>query len=335
MDFPNFEFEKIGEADVREEILAPLLRHLGYRSGTEHDVIREQSLAYKKLQLGREKDGDPTVRGRADYVCTAGGSVRWTIEAKAPSEFLDERTGAQAWSYANHPEIRAVYFVLCNGWNFQVFQTNRGAQAKPIFECAYSAMSGKLTILENILAPSSLLRDHPASDVDTGLPIARGFRSSVHVTGGRVLFDRTLPPIPPLNGMLMSITAGRIERAHDGTLKAHLVAMVLREEIQAANEKYGLNDMHLTSESREVSYDFSRPTIFRSRRSVCLFAGEKMINMLDWTMVILPSDVNVDVFTEASGHLKEHEFIGRFTARFQFPNGFSQTTEGDFRIDVA
>jgi hypothetical protein len=41
MDFPDFDFEKLGETDVREEILAPLLRSLGYRSGTENDVIRE------------------------------------------------------------------------------------------------------------------------------------------------------------------------------------------------------------------------------------------------------------------------------------------------------
>ena len=49
MKFPEYNFEALGETDVREEIIAPLLRHLGYRSGTEHDVIREQYLSYPQL----------------------------------------------------------------------------------------------------------------------------------------------------------------------------------------------------------------------------------------------------------------------------------------------
>ena len=41
-------FEELSAADVREEIIAPLLRGLGYRSGSQHNVIRNQSLRYPR-----------------------------------------------------------------------------------------------------------------------------------------------------------------------------------------------------------------------------------------------------------------------------------------------
>lgn len=54
MIFPDYNFEELNETDVREEIIAPLLRELGYRSGTENDVIREQLLKYPRSYLGRK-----------------------------------------------------------------------------------------------------------------------------------------------------------------------------------------------------------------------------------------------------------------------------------------
>lgn len=335
MDFPYFDFEKLGETDVREEILAPLVRFLGYRSGTEHDVIREQSLAYTKLQLGRQKESDPTIRGRADYVCVAGGLIRWTIEAKCPEESLDAKAEAQAWSYANHPEIRAVYFVLCNGRRFQVFQTNRGHGSRPFFECTYEELHDKLPVIQNILAPSSVLRDNPRTEVDTGIPISPGLRSSARITGGRVLFDRTSPPVPPLNGMLMSITEGRIDRQDEGRLRVHLVAMVPNQTMQTVNEKFGLNDMYLISESNVMSSDPQNPTVFFSQRAVRLPAGEPMLNMTDWKMVSLPFEMDVVVNTKAAGYIQGTDFVGRFTASFLYMNSISQVAEGEVVIQLA
>ncbi|MBU6475326.1 MAG: hypothetical protein KGQ70_05120, partial [Alphaproteobacteria bacterium] len=52
MDFPAFDFSTLSEADIREEIVAPLLKSLGYRSGTENNIIREQTLRYPHISLG-------------------------------------------------------------------------------------------------------------------------------------------------------------------------------------------------------------------------------------------------------------------------------------------
>ena len=65
--FPPAPFDRMGEADVREEILAPLVKLLGYRSGTKYDVLREQTLTlrYPKTSLGRKNPAkDVALRGK-------------------------------------------------------------------------------------------------------------------------------------------------------------------------------------------------------------------------------------------------------------------------------
>ncbi len=72
--FEQLKFDDLNETDVREEIVAPLIRNLGYRSGTENNVIREQSLRYPRAFLGHKNPGkDPIRRGKADYILEAGG----------------------------------------------------------------------------------------------------------------------------------------------------------------------------------------------------------------------------------------------------------------------
>jgi Type I restriction enzyme R protein N terminus (HSDR_N) len=335
MTFRQIDFNFLGESDVREEVLAPLIAHLGYFTGTQHTVIREYSLKYEKLQLGRPKESDPTVRGRADYICRADGLVCWTIEAKAPHEPLDARATTQAWTYANHPEVRAVYFVLCNGRELAVFQTNHGPDARPLFQCSYEELKGRFSTLINILGPKAILRDHPKMIVDTGDPLAPGLRSTAAVTNGRVLFDRTDPLVPPINGMLMSITSGQIDRDANGRLRASLLAMVANQSLQKTNERFGLDQMCLISDSCELSQAADNLTVFRSTRSVTLPAGETALNMMDWTMVTLPFSISASVSTEASGHLKGRDFVGRFTAKFVYTGGFSLVAEGDFILQLS
>ncbi|WP_082880838.1 type I restriction enzyme HsdR N-terminal domain-containing protein [Methylomonas sp. DH-1] len=156
------DFTKLNETDVREEIIAPLIRELGYRSASEHNVLREQSLRYPRVYLGRkDSKKDPVLRGKADYILEAGGEVRWVIEAKAPSCAIDADEIEQAWTYANHPEVRAVYFSLCNGKRLLVYQTNRGAESQPILSFDYEQLSDQdvMGILLNVLSPNRLVKN--------------------------------------------------------------------------------------------------------------------------------------------------------------------------------
>ena len=122
--FPPLPFVRMGEADVREEVLAPLVRLLGYRTGTKFDIIRKQSLRYPKVFLGRKNPTkDAELRGKADYLLEVAGRARWVLEAKAPGIEIDIDSIEQAWTYANHADVRVVYFALCNGLELQVFAT--------------------------------------------------------------------------------------------------------------------------------------------------------------------------------------------------------------------
>jgi hypothetical protein len=57
------------ETDLRDEVITPLLHLLGYRSATDANIIREQSLRYPRIFLGRkDRARDPPLRGRADYI---------------------------------------------------------------------------------------------------------------------------------------------------------------------------------------------------------------------------------------------------------------------------
>ncbi|MGA2403556.1 MAG: hypothetical protein ABSG91_17920 [Syntrophobacteraceae bacterium] len=49
MLFEPLVIDDLNEQDVREEIIAPLLRHLGYRSTTKYNLLREQLLRYPWL----------------------------------------------------------------------------------------------------------------------------------------------------------------------------------------------------------------------------------------------------------------------------------------------
>src|SRR6266478_1344127 len=115
MLFPPMNFGPMNEADIRAEVIDPLLRELGYQSGTENNIGRERTLRYPHKQLGRRKASDPPITGKPDYVLEIRGTGRWIVEAKPPGLDISPDDIYQAFSYAFLPEIAAGFFVLCNG----------------------------------------------------------------------------------------------------------------------------------------------------------------------------------------------------------------------------
>ncbi len=150
------------ETDVREEIISPLLRHLGYRAQSSANIVREQSLRYPRAFLGRKNPlRDPPLRGRADYILEVQGPIRWTIEAKPPTAPISLDDIDQAYTYACHPEVRAVLFAIVNGTELRVYQTNRGPEAAPMLALEYGDISRAMQRIENLLGPEAVRRDHP------------------------------------------------------------------------------------------------------------------------------------------------------------------------------
>jgi len=76
------------EDSVREEIIAPILKHLGYSAFTENKIIRSQCLAHPYIQFGTKLEHISII---PDYVLQVGEKNTFVLDAKAPSEKNNNR----------------------------------------------------------------------------------------------------------------------------------------------------------------------------------------------------------------------------------------------------
>lgn len=317
--FETIDFEKMNEADVREEVLAPLIKILGYRSGTIHNVIREQSLRYPRAFLGRkDSKKDPQLRGKADYILEANGKVRWVIEAKAPNVAINIDEIEQAWSYANHPEIRAVYFVLSNGKTLQIFQTNQGPTSGPIFSIVYAELENNILYLKNILSPEAILRTHPEIKPDFGVPLGPGLRSFVRIANGSIKYESNTLDLPILNVLQVGIVGGAIEREESGRMVAYLQTMAPFRPLQELNERLGLSGFEMISVDKVISINPEKTTTFVYDNTVIFPKGEKLYDLQNWKNIILPNNISCHVISKAQGFLSGNKFAGQFIVKTNY-----------------
>ena len=332
MNFLNF-----NEADIRETVIAPLIQELGYRSGTEHGVRRELSLRYPKFFIGRKApSNDPALRGRADYILDAGGVVRWVIEAKPPTCVFDIDDLEQAWTYASHPEVRAVYFVLCNGKHFQVYQTNRGADAAPILSVTYEDLIADESrhLLHNLLSPTSVLRDHPKREIDFKAPLATGLRSTASISSGFISYEKSSAAIPALTQLQISITGGSIARDSENRLVVSCETRAPLRSVQDFNESFGLNFIEMISGDFFLSGDSKRPTAFFYSSEFVFPAGHELLDMNSWKMVTFPEDMVAKVNAVAVGALEGNRFQGSFFNEMLINDLIPIALEGRFSMAI-
>ncbi len=319
MVFEPLDYDQLNETDVREEILAPLLRELGYRAGTNNNIIREQSLRYPRTYIGR-KDvrKDPELRGKADYIAEAERKIRWTIEAKSPTIGITTDEIEQAYTYANHPEVRAVYFCVCNGRELRIYQTTRGPDADPLLVLLYEQFNESFHAIENLLSPASLLRDYPDQELDFGLPIGPGLRSIVRITGGHITYLENSWNLLTLKGLTLAITGGAVERDETGQLIALLKTQSPFLLLQRLNERLGLSDFEVLSNDNVISTDPARPTEFSSVQEVIIPAGEKALDLQTWKEVQIPRNFPCRTYTRARGIAIQQDFVGDFYVQITF-----------------
>jgi len=337
MQFEPLNFEQLNETDIREEVIAPLLKFLGYRSSTPNNIIREQSLKYPKKFIGRKNPKkDPEIRGIADYICEVEGKTRWVIEAKSPAVDITAEEIEQSYSYANHPEIRAIYFSVCNGKTLLVFQTNKGPEVDPILAVNYKNINDSLDLITSVLSPNSINRNFPKLEIDHGEPIGPGLRSVVRITGGKIIFTENSLNTPALKGLTNSVTEGAIERGKDGNLIAYLNTLSPFAQLQALNEKLGLSKFEALSSDTTISTNPDKPTEFKSEQTVILPAGERITDLNSWTEVELPANITCQTETLARGFLEKQNFVGKFFCKlFYVESGLNIELIGDFDIHLA
>ncbi len=335
--FEPLRFEKLNETDVREEVIAPLIRRLRYRSGTDCDVIREQSLKYPKIFLGR-KDAkkDPELRGKADYILEVDGRLRWVIEAKAPEIPFGQDPIEQAWSYANHPEVRSIYFALCNGRELAVYRTAFGPAAEATLRVPYENFESEWQRIENLLGPVALRRDYPNIELDVGLPIAPGLRSIARITNGMIRYERSSIALPVLTELQHSIRDGAVERDDGGRLVAFLRTSGPSRSLQALNERLGLDAFEMLCADTQLSTDPAVPSRFVYENVVTIPAGEKMLDLSTWREVQIPMTMTCNIRAEAHGSFSAGVFAGPFFTQMEYPGlGLRVSMSGTFEVHLA
>ena len=123
--FGDFDFSSLNDPEfkedaVREDIVAPLLRSIGYKASGNNKMIRSKSLVHPYVMFGSQKRKVNIV---PDYVLSVDEKPCFVLDAKAPDKEVTKGDNvAQVYSYAIHPEIRTWNYGLCNGRSLALFE---------------------------------------------------------------------------------------------------------------------------------------------------------------------------------------------------------------------
>ncbi|MBN8651886.1 MAG: type I restriction enzyme HsdR N-terminal domain-containing protein [Cytophagales bacterium] len=172
--FEGFDFSILDDPDfkedsVREEIVYPILKALGYSASGENKIIRSKGLKHPFYYFGTKKYNVNII---PDYTCEVHGKKLWILDAKRPSENIAfDKNVFQAYSYAMHPEIRCELYCLCNGKEFSVFSVKEH-NALLTFKIAELADNWKR--LRTLLNPEFIAKPHIRDfSLDLGLFILK------------------------------------------------------------------------------------------------------------------------------------------------------------------
>ena len=155
------------------------------------------------------------------------------------------------------------------------------------------------------------------------------------ITGGSITYTGNSADFKPLNGLKMSIKEGYLKLNEDDTLVANVLTVVPIEPLQKLNERLGLDDVRLTSESNIISKEVNKPTVFTSVTEHVLPQGERVLDLNTWQEVELPISFHVTTQTTVSGYVKGRSFEGTFQACLIYTELGSVTINGNFQAFLA
>ena len=147
-DFKVLDDPEFKEDSVREELVLPIIKALGYNITGDSRVIRSKNLIHPYVALGSKQRKVSII---PDYIFLSEGEPYWVLDAKAPVEDVTKSKHVeQAYSYAIHPEILAELFALCNGKEFALYNVK---QFDPIMHFPLSEIHLHWELLLRILHP--------------------------------------------------------------------------------------------------------------------------------------------------------------------------------------
>jgi hypothetical protein len=169
----HFDFNLLGDPDfqedsVREEIIVPILKGLGYGPTKPHKIIRSKKLLHPFVSIGSATKNIYLV---PDYLLEVNDRFAWILEAKAPKEnILHTKHVEQAYSYAIHSEIRVPYFALCNGKEFVLYHISK---PRPVLHFDMLMLPSYWDNLTKLLGPRDVLNCDLRMGKDLGLHLKR------------------------------------------------------------------------------------------------------------------------------------------------------------------
>lgn len=168
-DYNLLENSEFKEDSVREEIVIPIIKGLGYNANKPNQIIRSRNLIHPFVSIGSQKKKIYII---PDYLFEVDKKPVWILDAKAPSEsIIKSKNVEQAYSYAIHPEVRARFFSLCNGKEFVLYSVD---EMNPLIHFKMQALPLYWESLKGILAPENVLsKDNLTYLKDLGLHLKR------------------------------------------------------------------------------------------------------------------------------------------------------------------
>lgn len=346
-DFPrNVDLDRFSEADVRAEMLDPMLRALGYQAGTTNNISREPVLRYGRRFLGHKKKSDPKLEGRPDYVLEVGSAGRWLIEAKAPHVTLTVDDFEQAQSYALHPNVAASLFVLTNGRTFKFYNSTAKSIDDLVVEFGHTDIRPHWLHLEGIVSPAGFVRNVAQVRFDARLPVSAGFAAEIRLGAGvaKPQEIRTNVPFPPdalasLVEMQTHIPRGRCARAQDGKLAISVEFGSSSSFLHTILEEKGILGVTMNTVDQFLSQEPTSPTLFSGEFDFPVRAGEQLFDFTTWQPSTVPFDMNCYARIDASGYIAAGMLVGTYALRMYFsvPHvGFNVEAEqiGEFQLDI-
>ena len=169
LDNPEFK-----EDSVREEILVPIIKSLGYSAEKPFQIIRSRKLLHPFVSIGSKRKDIYLI---PDYLFEIEGKPGWILDAKSPTEsVIKSQHVEQAYSYAIHSEVRVNYFALCNGKEFALYNIQK---IEPLLHFPIQTLPLYWENLKKYIAPDKIFsEDHNKLAKDLGLHLKRlGFDS--------------------------------------------------------------------------------------------------------------------------------------------------------------
>ena len=321
-NFLTLPFDRMSEADVREDILVPLIAALGYRTRSKYDIQRELTLRYPQQSLGRKQQArDPVLRGRADYVLKVNGQFSWILEAKSTVSDIQLDEVEQAWTYACHPEVRAAYFALCNGRELIVYDSFASPETRELLRIRYENFGERFGEIAHLLSPHAIEKAISMRTANRGVPLGVGLGSVAQIASGLIKYFEPNKP-GEINQLLQSIVmCGTVERDEGGYVIAHLDTQAPLPGMQSINDRIGFKGIDFRSVGTVLPHASDEPLELIGNMLFTLPKGETLQLPGQSTAIVIPIDFVCECKMIATGVLESGKFQGTWTGALTINSG--------------